>query len=176
MQATREHLIHQYGTLSGKKVTHDPNVYAIERIIEKPTPTQAELHLHVPGLRAGHYLCFFGMHVLTSRVFEMLDEQVVTSRSRGEADRGPIPLTNALDTLAREQKYLAIETRDSPQYRCQIRVRGCTDRAGVGGGGSRADAEWFAGIDCQVRAELMAVLDRFSASKWGSTSVGVVLD
>lgn len=111
VQATREHLIHQYGTLSGKKVGHDPNIYAIERIIEKPTPTQAELHLHVPGLRAGHYLCFFGMHVLTPRVFEMLDEQVQVWNARPEADRGPIPLTSALDALAREQKYLAIETR-----------------------------------------------------------------
>jgi UTP--glucose-1-phosphate uridylyltransferase len=106
VQATREHLIHQYGTLSGKKVGNDPNVYAIERIIEKPTPTQAELHLHVPGLRAGHYLCFFGMHVLTSRVFAMLDEQV---RSGNGSE--PLPLTASLDALAREEKYLAVETR-----------------------------------------------------------------
>ncbi len=111
VQATREHLIHQYGTLSGRKVANDPNVYAIERIVEKPTPTQAELHLHVPGLRAGHYLCFFGMHVLTTRVFEMLDEQVHDWGSKAESERGPIPLTCALDALAREEKYLAIETR-----------------------------------------------------------------
>jgi len=31
----------------------------------KPTPTLAETELPVAGLRAGHYLCFFGMHVLT---------------------------------------------------------------------------------------------------------------
>ncbi|HEU5117183.1 MAG TPA: sugar phosphate nucleotidyltransferase [Isosphaeraceae bacterium] len=111
VQATREHLIHQYGTLSGKKVANDPNVYAIERIEEKPTPTQAELHLHVPGLRAGHYLCFFGMHVLTNRVFEMLEEQVRVWETKAESEQRPIPLTCALDTLAREEKYLAIETR-----------------------------------------------------------------
>ena len=34
-------------------------------MLEKPTPTEAEQRLMVPGLRAGHYLCFFGMHVLT---------------------------------------------------------------------------------------------------------------
>ena len=28
-------------------------------MIEKPTPTEAEQRLIVPGLRAGHYLCFF---------------------------------------------------------------------------------------------------------------------
>ena len=65
VQATREHLIHQYGTVAGKKIGHDPNIYQIEKIIEKPTPTAAELQLHVPGLRAGYYLCFFGIHVLT---------------------------------------------------------------------------------------------------------------
>jgi UTP--glucose-1-phosphate uridylyltransferase len=108
VQATREHLIGQYGTLAGKKVGHDPNIYAIEKIIEKPTPTLAEQHLHVPGLRAGHYLCFFGMHVLTPRVFEILDEHVHADRS---AEKGPIQLTTALDALAREQTYLALETR-----------------------------------------------------------------
>ena len=53
-----------------------PDVYAIDEIIEKPNPTLAELRLQVPGLRAGHYLCFFGMHVLTPIVFDLLDELV----------------------------------------------------------------------------------------------------
>ena len=44
-------------------------------MIEKPTPTEAEQRLIVPGLRAGHYLCFFGMHVLTPAVMELLGEQ-----------------------------------------------------------------------------------------------------
>src|SRR3712207_7748358 len=34
-------------------------------LFRSPTPTEAEQRLIVPGLRAGHYLCFFGMHVLT---------------------------------------------------------------------------------------------------------------
>ena len=113
VQATREHLIHQYGTVSGKKIQNDPSVYLIDRIIEKPTPTRAELHLHVQGLRAGHYLCFFGMHVLTPRVFEILDEHVAEARAQPSEQRAPVPLTNALDQLAREQKYLALETAGS---------------------------------------------------------------
>jgi UTP--glucose-1-phosphate uridylyltransferase len=111
VQATREHLIHQYGTLAGRKVGHDPNVYAIEKIIEKPTPTAAELHLHVPGLRAGHYLCFFGMHVLTPRVFAILDEHAAAWRAEPAPERGPLGLTPALDQLARDEKYLAVEAR-----------------------------------------------------------------
>lgn len=113
VQATREHLIHQYGTLAGKKISHDPNIYAIEKILEKPTPTMAELHLHVPGLRAGHYLCFFGMHVLMPRVFDILDESVRSAQKEATVDHAPIQLTTALDQLAREERYLALETRGS---------------------------------------------------------------
>src|SRR6185437_4032419 len=76
VQATREHLIHQYGTLTGKRLHDRADVYVIDEILEKPNPTLAELRLQVPGLRAGHYLCFFGMHVLSPAVFELLDDLV----------------------------------------------------------------------------------------------------
>ncbi|AMV36992.1 sugar phosphate nucleotidyltransferase [Planctomyces sp. SH-PL62] len=106
VQATREHLIHQYGTLTGRRLADRPDVYAIDEILEKPNPTLAELRLHVPGLRAGHYLCFFGMHVLTPTVFELLDEAVNQDRR----EHGAIQLTSALNQLARREKYLALET------------------------------------------------------------------
>lgn len=107
VQATREYLIHQYGTVAGKRIPDRPEVWVIDEIIEKPTPTLAELRLQVPGLRAGHYLCFFGMHVLTPGIFDLLDQQV--ARSRREA--GQVQLTPALNELARHEKYLALETR-----------------------------------------------------------------
>ena len=107
VQATREHLIHQYGTLTGKRLPDRPDVYVIEEIVEKPNPTLAELRLQVPGLRAGHFLCFFGMHVLTPAVFDLLGEMV----GRDARDSGQFPLTTALNELARRERYLAIETR-----------------------------------------------------------------
>jgi UTP--glucose-1-phosphate uridylyltransferase len=107
VQATREHLIHQYGTVAGQRLPHHPDIYTIEEIIEKPNPTLAELRLLVSGLRAGHYLCFFGMHVLTPDVFDLLEELV-----RDDVrDLGQIQLTTALDSLARKERYLALETR-----------------------------------------------------------------
>jgi UTP--glucose-1-phosphate uridylyltransferase len=109
VQATREHLIHQYGTLSGRRLAQRSEVYTIDEIVEKPNPTLAELRLQVPGLRAGHYLCFFGMHVLTPVIFELLDPLV-----RGNVrELGQIQLTTALNELARREKYLALETRGS---------------------------------------------------------------
>ncbi|GAC1451343.1 MAG: sugar phosphate nucleotidyltransferase [Isosphaeraceae bacterium] len=107
VQATREHLIHQYGTLSGKRLPARPDVYVIDEVIEKPNPTLAELRLQVPGLRAGHYLCFFGMHVLTPSVFDLLDDLV----ARDVREAGQVQLTTALNALARREKYLALETR-----------------------------------------------------------------
>jgi UTP--glucose-1-phosphate uridylyltransferase len=107
VQATREHLIHQYGTLSGKRFPARPDVWVIDEIIEKPTPTLAELRLQVPGLSAGHYLCFFGMHVLTPTVFDVLDDHI----RRDLREAGQIQLTTALQTLAGREKYLALETR-----------------------------------------------------------------
>jgi UTP--glucose-1-phosphate uridylyltransferase len=107
VQATREHLIHQYGTVAGRRQHDRPDVYAIDTILEKPNPTTAELKLHVPGLRAGHYLCFFGMHVLTPTVFALLEDLV----NRDVREGGSIQLTTALNALASREKYLALETR-----------------------------------------------------------------
>jgi UTP--glucose-1-phosphate uridylyltransferase len=109
VQATREHLIHQYGTLAGRRLSGRQDVYLIDEIIEKPNPTIAELRLQVPGLRAGHYLCFFGMHLLTPAAFELLDDLV----RRDVRELGSIQLTTALNALARRERYLALETRGS---------------------------------------------------------------
>lgn len=105
VQSTREHLIHQYGTIQGKRLHDRPDVYAVDEVIEKPSPTLAELRLQVPGLRAGHYLCYFGMHVLTSSVFDLLEDLVARDVRQG----GQVQLTSALDLLARQEKYLALE-------------------------------------------------------------------
>jgi UTP--glucose-1-phosphate uridylyltransferase len=75
-------------------------------VVEKPTPTEAEQTLLVPGLRTGHYLCFFGMHVLLPTVMGLLDEAITTNEGRGRVQLSPV-----LDLLARREKYLALEAR-----------------------------------------------------------------
>lgn len=106
VQPTRENLLPYFGTIGGRRVKGAKDLYLIERVVEKPTPTEAEQSLMVPGLRAGHYLCFFGMHVLTPLVMELLDRQV---RERGE--RGGVQLSPVLDELARREQYLALEVQ-----------------------------------------------------------------
>jgi len=100
VQATHESKLPFYGSIGGSRVQGSDRLYEIETVIEKPTPTEAEQKLVVPGLRAGNYLCFFGMHVLTPSVMEILGRQLAD----GQAD-----LSAALAETARRERYLAHE-------------------------------------------------------------------
>jgi UTP--glucose-1-phosphate uridylyltransferase len=106
VQATRENMLPYYGTVGGRRLAGQPSLYTIENVIEKPTPTEAEQQLMVPGLRAGYYLCFFGMHVLTPAVMDILAETVARSGGRGR-----IQLSPALAQLAGHERYLAFEVQ-----------------------------------------------------------------
>ncbi len=100
VQATRESMLPFYGTVGGRRMPEVRGLYEVETVVEKPTPTRAEQDLIVPGLRAGHYLCFFGMHVLTPTVFDLLERLGV----EGERQLSP-----ALAQLAVRERYLAYE-------------------------------------------------------------------
>jgi UTP--glucose-1-phosphate uridylyltransferase len=106
VQMTRESLLPYYGTVGGRQLPGRDRVYRIERVIEKPTPTEAEQRLIVSGLRAGYYLCFFGMHVLKPVVMELLERQIAGSQN------GTVRLSEALDELAHREQYLAVEEVD----------------------------------------------------------------
>ncbi|MDZ4858705.1 MAG: sugar phosphate nucleotidyltransferase [Candidatus Hydrogenedentes bacterium] len=106
VQATREHLVGRYGTLTGKRHRDYAGAYQIERIIEKPALSQAETELHTPGLRVGHYLCFFGMYVLMPSIFALLNDAL-----RSDARRGDVALTPALQLLAQREQFLALEVQ-----------------------------------------------------------------
>jgi len=106
VNSTNEHLIGHYGTLTGKHIPNLNGVYEIEHIIEKPSISQAELELQTAGLRVGHYLCFFGMHVLEAPVFSYLEQQMKKSKSGTD-----IQLTPALQNLTKHKKYLAKEVK-----------------------------------------------------------------
>jgi UTP--glucose-1-phosphate uridylyltransferase len=104
VQATHESKLPYYGAIGGHLVAGRKGIYEVTEVLEKPTPTEAEQRLIVPGLRAGHYLCFFGMHVLTPGVMELLGAAVAQARGTGR-----IPLKDALAELAKRERYLAAE-------------------------------------------------------------------
>ncbi len=104
VQSTRESMLPYYGTIGGRLVPQQQRLYEVENVIEKPTPTQAEQQLTVPGLRAGHYLCVFGVHVLMPSVMELLAaELAATPPGRN------LQLSAALANVAQRERYLALE-------------------------------------------------------------------
>ena len=103
VQATHESKLPYYGAVGGRLVAARKGLYEVSEVLEKPTPTEAEQRLIVPGLRAGHYLCFFGMHVLTPAAMQLLDDEVARAGGRG------VHLSTALSKLAGRERYLACE-------------------------------------------------------------------
>jgi UTP--glucose-1-phosphate uridylyltransferase len=106
VQATRESLIPNFGVVGGVGHFKLNSVYKINKVIEKPTPTIAEQELLVPGLRIGHYLCFFGMHVLSPTVMHILGAELQKN------PENKISLSFALNILAKTEQYLALEKND----------------------------------------------------------------
>jgi UTP--glucose-1-phosphate uridylyltransferase len=102
VQATRETLLWRYGAIGGQRVSGRQDLYRIQKVVEKPTPTEAEQELEISGMRAGHYLCFFGMHVLTPTLMEILEQQLQDSPTG-------VSLSGALCELAGREQYLALE-------------------------------------------------------------------
>jgi UTP--glucose-1-phosphate uridylyltransferase len=102
VQPTRENLLPNFGVVGGQRVPGRSDLYRIQTVLEKPTPTEAEQRLIVPGLRSGYYLCFFGMHVLTPAVMGIL-ERFQSSR------KWNFSLSEALSELAGREEYLALE-------------------------------------------------------------------
>lgn len=101
VHATHESKLPYYGTVGGRLADNRKGLYQVAEVIEKPTPTVAEQRLIVPGLRAGNYLCYFGMHVLTPTVMQLLGTEI----SAG----APASLSETLAKLATRERYLAYE-------------------------------------------------------------------
>ncbi len=101
VQPTRENQLTSFGAVGGRLVGGARPLYQVESVLEKPTPTLAEQQLIVPGLRAGFYLCFFGMHVLGPEIFALLEELQHAAPDR------PLGLSPALHALAARRRYLA---------------------------------------------------------------------
>jgi len=102
VQATHESKLPYYGAAGGRLAPGRHRLYQIDTVLEKPTPTEAEQRLIVPGLRAGRYLCFFGMHVLTPMVMERL-------REAAAAGTNGVTLSSVLNALASRERYLGLE-------------------------------------------------------------------
>lgn len=105
VQSTHESKLPYYGVVGGRLVDAARHLYQVDTVLEKPTPTEAEQRVHVAGLRAGYYLCFFGMHVLTPAMQRLLAAMLKDAAGREET----VHLRAALTQLASHERYLAAE-------------------------------------------------------------------
>jgi len=94
VQLTHESQVTQFGIVAGEPLRQMTGVYKVKEVREKPTPTEAELYMRVPGNRSGYYLGFFGIHVLDAEIFSLLEETREEGKSLG--------MSPALDELARK--------------------------------------------------------------------------
>lgn len=102
-----EHLISNYGTIQGKHLPKQTGIYDIEKVIEKPSLSIAELALQTQGIRVGHYLCFFGIHAFTPRILQFLEADKQTIDFETEK----LLLTPSLEKLIDKEEYLALEVK-----------------------------------------------------------------
>ena len=144
VQATHESKLPYYGAVGGRLAAGHKGLFEISEVLEKPTPTRAEQELIVPGLRAGHYLCFFGMHVLTPAVMDLLGEALAQASSG-------VALSSSLARLARRERYLA----------CELQGR----RYDIGAKYGLLTAQLALALDGQDRDEVLSGLVELLASR-----------
>ena len=115
VQSTRESMLPHFGVVSGPRLPQTSRLYEIESVIEKPTPTLAEQELVTPGLRSGHYLGFFGMHVLTADVMSLIRDLVASANTskNGSASGSKPCLSDAVANLPTRGRYLAHQIEGS---------------------------------------------------------------
>lgn len=109
IQPTHESKLRFFGAIGGSPVAHHEKLYEVTAIMEKPTPTQAEQTLIVAGQRSGFYLCFFGMHVLTPTVMELLAEAKAMAQENSGSKFAMVNLSDSLRRLIQREKYLAFQ-------------------------------------------------------------------
>ncbi len=102
VQPTHESRLPFFGAIGGTLFDARQRLYQVQRVLEKPSPTEAEQSLLIPGLRSGYYLCFLGMHVLTPLVLEILGQKLTAL-----APEATLDLSSSLDEAARRGRYLA---------------------------------------------------------------------
>src|SRR6185436_9221075 len=90
--------------------------------------------IDVPGLRAGYYLCFFGMHVLTPTVPQMLTEAFASTAG----SEMTVNFRAVLDRLANSERYLACEL-DGRRYDFGVKYGLLTAQLALGLAGRERD-------------------------------------
>jgi UTP--glucose-1-phosphate uridylyltransferase len=101
-----------YGTIAGKRLPDHPELISITQIVEKPSIETARQSLRVDGLEKNEFLGWFGMHVLSPAIFDILGEMIYAN----DRQKGEFQLTYAQELLRQRQGYFALEIVDGTRF------------------------------------------------------------
>lgn len=105
VKRTPAELIYLFGTLTGEKIQENPAAYRVSRIVEKPAVSYARENLMTDGLPEDTFLTFFGMHVFTPEIFNVLEEHI----RKNIREKNEIQLTSAQEVLCQREGVVALE-------------------------------------------------------------------
>ena len=101
-----------FGTIAGIRRAEDPRLIDVSLIIEKPSVAVAREQLRVDGLPAETWLGWFGLHLLASSIYEVLEEMI-----RDDVrDQGEFQLTRAQEIQRQREGYLALEMTGAERF------------------------------------------------------------
>ena len=99
-------IIHKAGCVAGTWQTNN-SILEISQIYEKPTLEYAREHLAVPGMKQDEFLGIFGMYLLESTIFDLLEDEI----KNNERDKGEFQLTTCLEKLRQQNNAIAYLVR-----------------------------------------------------------------
>jgi UTP--glucose-1-phosphate uridylyltransferase len=101
-----------YGTIAGRRHSSQPDLIDVTRIVEKPSAEVARKELRVDGLEADEFLGWFGMHLLSPSLYDILGEMI----AKDIRQQGEFQLTYAQELQRQREGYCALEIRDGRRF------------------------------------------------------------
>jgi UTP--glucose-1-phosphate uridylyltransferase len=106
------HELRGYGTIAGRRRAAMPDLIDVDLIIEKPDVATARARLRVDGLGDDEFLGWFGMHVLTPSIYDVLARMIRDDMR----DSGEFQLTRAQELQRQAEGYLALEIKNGKRF------------------------------------------------------------
>ena len=100
LRETPENEVRHYGCAAGIWDIEGDEITVTE-FYEKPDAEYARKHMHIKGMKDDVYLTVFGQYILTPKIFEYLEEDVL----HNNRERGEFQLTSCLDKLRQEEGF-----------------------------------------------------------------------
>ena len=101
-----------FGTIAGRRRPAWPDLVDVSLIIEKPDVATARARLRVDGLGDDEFLGWFGMHVLSPGIYDVLGRMI----RDGVRDGGEFQLTRAQELQRQQDGYLAVEMTTARRF------------------------------------------------------------